>query len=207
MSINDKFGVTFKSGDIVFLEHEPGDSVYLIQKGIIKISKVVEDREKTMAILEPGAIFGEMSIIENAPRSATAIAQTDAELLFFKKENFDVLLQSNPPMALRILTLFAKRIYEQKRRLMILALEDDEHKVLDVILMLAEQDGCNTNSIQEVEINANSEQIAAWAAISPKFSKKVLDHYSKFGRISFKGERIVVKNINEIQRIVASKRK
>ncbi len=207
MSINDKFGVKLKSGEIVFLEHEPGDSVYLIQKGTIKISKVVEDNEKTMAMLEPGALFGEMSIIENAPRSATAIAQTDAELLFFKKENFDVLLQSNPPMALRLLTIFAKRIYEQKRRLMILALEDDEHKVLDVILMLAEQDGCNTNSIQEVEINSNSEQIAAWAAINPVFSKKVLDHYSKFGRISFKGDKILVKNINEIQRIVASKRK
>jgi len=211
MSLNDgmldKFGATFKPGDIIFLEYEPGDSFYLIQSGRVKISKVVAENEKMLAILEPGDVFGEMAIIENAPRSATAVAVEEVRALLFKKENFEIILQTNPAMALKLLTIFAKRIYEQKRRLMVLALEEDDAKVMDVLLMLAEQRGINPNSIEKVELVTNEEQIASWAAIKVDICKKVLGHYSQMGRIDIQADRIIVKNINEIHRLIASKRK
>lgn len=206
-NILNKFRINYKPGQLIFLEYEPGDSFYLIQSGRVKITKVVAETEKTLDILHPGDIFGEMAIIENAPRSATAVALDDVTLLLFKKENFEVILKNNPAMALKLLTILAKRIYEQKRRLMIFTLPSDEAKVLDVILMLAEQKGVNVNSVEKVELTANEEQIASWAAIKKEVCRKVLAHYAKLGRIEIKNEKIIINNINEIQRLILSKRK
>lgn len=206
-NIFEKFGIGFNPGDVIFVEYEPGDSFYMLQSGRVKISKVVLEKEKLLDILQPGDVFGEMAIIEDAPRSATAIAVDEVKVLEFKKENFEVIMKTNPAMALKLLKIFAKRIFEQKRRLMILTLEEDESKVLDVLLMLAEQKGINPNSIEQVELDTNEEQIASWAAIKAEVCKKVLSHYAKLGRIETYPQKIIVKNINEIQRLISSKRK
>ena len=111
MSLNDnmteKFGTTFQPGEVIFCEYEPGDSFYLIKSGQVKISKVVLETEKMLDILQPGDIFGEMAIIEDAPRSATATAVDEVKMLVFRKENFEVILKTNPAMALQLLKIFA----------------------------------------------------------------------------------------------------
>ncbi|HOG64278.1 MAG TPA: Crp/Fnr family transcriptional regulator [Spirochaetota bacterium] len=211
MALNEgmtsKFGVTYQPGQIIFLEYEPGDSFFLIQSGRVKITKVVKDKEKLLDILEPGDVFGEMAILEDAPRSASAVAADEVKALLFRKENFEIILKSNPAMALKLLKIFAKRIYEQKRRLMIFTLEEDDAKVLDVLLMLAEQKGDNPNSIESVELVTNEEQIASWAAIKVENCRKVLTHYDKLGRIQLGQNKVSIRNINEIHRMVATKRK
>ncbi|PKL11138.1 MAG: Crp/Fnr family transcriptional regulator, partial [Spirochaetae bacterium HGW-Spirochaetae-6] len=67
----------FKEGEIIFCEYEPGSTFYLIKKGRVKITKISEKYEKTLDVLGEGSLFGEMAIIEQAPRSATAIAETN----------------------------------------------------------------------------------------------------------------------------------
>ena len=133
-----RFARTFQKGDIIFCEHEPGDNFYLIQTGRVQIVKIMGEIEKIVDILNPGEIFGEMAMLEEAPRSATAIALDKVEAFEFNKENFELLLKGNPQIALILLKLFAKRIYDQKRRLMILTLKDPEAKVADVFIMLGE---------------------------------------------------------------------
>jgi len=203
----EKFGVVFNPGQVIFLEYEPGDGFYVIQSGKVKISKVVKENEKMLDILEPGDVFGEMAIIENAPRSATAVAMNNVKALSFNKQNFEMLLQSNPAMALKLLKIFAKRIFDQKRRLMILTLEEDEAKVMDVLLMLAEQKGIDPNSIEPVELNTTEENIASWAALKIDVCRRVLSHYSKLGKVEVLVDKILIKNINEIHRFIVSKRK
>ncbi|MEE8441617.1 MAG: cyclic nucleotide-binding domain-containing protein, partial [Spirochaetia bacterium] len=66
----ERFAVTYQADEIVFCEYEPGDAFYLIQNGRVQISKIMGDIEKTIDVLQPGEIFGEMAILEEAPRSA-----------------------------------------------------------------------------------------------------------------------------------------
>jgi len=201
----NKYGEVYKPDEVIFLEYEPGESFYLIQSGHVKISKVVKDTEKILDILNPGDIFGEMAILEDAPRSASAIATDEVKVLHFRRENFDIILQSNPAMALKLLKIFAKRIYDQKRRVMIFALEEDDARVLDVLLMLAEQKGYDPNLTGIAELEADEEQIASWAAIKVENCRKVLAHFNKIGRIKLAGNKIVLRNVSEIQRMVLSK--
>src|SRR6478735_8557188 len=119
LSVFNRFAITKKAGEIIFCEFEPGDAFYLIQTGKVKIVKIVGELEKTLDILNPGEFFGEMALLEKAPRSATTMALTDVKLLEFNRANFEVLMQGQPQIVLNLLKLFAKRIYDQKRLFMI----------------------------------------------------------------------------------------
>lgn len=203
-----RFSRTFPKGSIIFCEYEPGDNFFLIQSGRVQIVKIMGDIEKTLDILKPGEIFGEMAILEEAPRSATAIALDNVEVLEFNRANFEVLMRGNPQIALKLLKLFIRRIYDQKRRFMILTLEDIEAKVADVFLMLAEKEpGTKINEVDAFEFRISVEDIAHWAAIPVQECRNVLNHFSQQRRIEIFPDRILIKNINDFQRFVNSRRK
>lgn len=205
-----RFARTFEPGEIIFSEYEPGDSFYLIQSGHVKISKIVGDLEKTIDILQPPEFFGEMAILEGAPRSATAQSVDRVKVLEFNRANFEVLMMGNPQMALRLLKLFTKRIWDQKRRFMILTLDDPQAKVADVFLMLSETSLGGTGSEQEGEkreFKVTIDDVAHWAGMSPAEVQTILGHFANQRRVELFPDRIVVRNINDFSRFVNSRRK
>jgi CRP/FNR family cyclic AMP-dependent transcriptional regulator len=207
MSAFQRFARVFQKDEIIFSEYEPGDTFYLIQQGRVQITKIMGDIEKTLDILQPPEIFGEMAILEEAPRSATAIAYDTVKVLEFNRANFEVLMVGNPPIALRLLKLFTKRIYDQKRRFMILTLEDPQARVADVFLMLDEtnpQPGADSASR---EFKATLDDIAHWAGMSVDDARDVINHFATQRRVELLQDRIVVKNISDFQRFVNTRRK
>jgi CRP/FNR family cyclic AMP-dependent transcriptional regulator len=202
----DKFGVEYSPGDIIFCEFEPGNEFYFIQACRIKIVKIINSTEKTLDILEVGDVFGEMAILEEQPRSASAIAIDHVKLLKFRKENFDALLQGNPQLAYKLLIIFSKRIYDQKRRLMILLLEEPQVKVMDVLNMLAEQDP-HLDLQEAVTLKVTMQEVANWAGMQIDEVQKILAHLNQLGKIELFADKIVVKNIRDFLRIVSSRRK
>lgn len=207
-----RFARTYQPGEIIFSEYEPGDSFYLIQAGRVRITKIVGEIEKNIDILQQPEIFGEMAILEGAPRSATAIAVDTVKVLEFNRANFEILMMGNPQIALRLLRLFAKRIYDQKRRFMILTLEDPQAKIADVFLMLGETQGATNQGAAELdgdkrEFKVTVEDVAHWAGMNIAEAQTILGHFSNQRRVELYQDRIVVKNINDFTRFVNSKRK
>jgi len=203
----ERFAVTFDKGEIIFCEYEPGDSFYLIQSGRVQISKIMGGLEKTVDILHPGEIFGEMAILEEAPRSANAIAIDDVKALEFNRANFEILMRGNPQIALKLLKLFTKRVYDQRRRFMILTLDDVSAKVADVFLMLNEMKPPDNLESDERVFHTTAEDIAHWAGISPEKARDVIQHFASQRRLELMTDRIIVKNINEFVRFVNSRRR
>ncbi|MDX9898033.1 MAG: Crp/Fnr family transcriptional regulator [Spirochaetia bacterium] len=206
-----RFARTYQSGEIIFSEYEPGDSFYLIQTGRVRITKIVGDIEKNIDILQAPEIFGEMAILEGAPRSATAIALETAKVLEFNRANFEILMMGNPQIALRLLKVFTKRIYDQKRRFMILTLDDPQAKIADVFLMLDETQGSMNQSGEDTgdkrEFKVTVDDVAHWAGMNPPEVQTLLGHFANQRRVELYPDRIVVKNINDFIRFVNSKRK
>ncbi|MCX7632024.1 MAG: Crp/Fnr family transcriptional regulator [Turneriella sp.] len=202
----NKYGKQFNAGEIIFCEFEPGNSFYLIQTGRVKISKVVKDKEKTMDILGAGDIFGEMAILEEQPRSATATAIEPVTVLHFDRENFVTMMMSQPQLALKLLVVFSKRIYDAKRRLMILLLDDIPSKVADVFLMLAEKEPTYAH-MREISLPITVDDVANWAGITHEQAAEQLNHWVKVGKIEIYSDRIFIRNLTEFKRIVAQKRK
>jgi CRP-like cAMP-binding protein len=201
-----RFGVEYIPNQIIFCEFEPGHEFYFIQKGRVKISKIINDREKTVDVLGPGDVFGEMAILEEEPRSATIIALDHVRVLKFHRDNFDVLLQGNPQLAYKLLLIFSKRIYDARRRLMILLLEEPSVKVMDVLIMLAEQNP-QYDLEGEAILYTTIQQVASWAGMAAPDAQKELTHLARVDKIELYEDRIVVKNIRDFQRVIASRRK
>jgi CRP-like cAMP-binding protein len=203
----ERFAVIFQPSDLIFSEFEPGDSFYLIQSGRVQISKVMGDIEKTIDILYPGEIFGEMAILEEAPRSANAVALDQVKALEFNRANFEILMRGNPQIALKLLKLFTKRIYDQRRRFMILTLDDIQARVLDVFLMLAETDSNPQENTESREFKTTIDDIAHWAGLPTEKCREVINHFASQNRIEVFQDKMVVKNINEFSRFVNSRRR
>src|SRR5512145_1520197 len=167
----ERFGKTYKPGEIIFCEYEPGDDFYLIQSGRVRITKVVSDKEKTLDILDSGDIFGEMAILEQQPRSATALAEDEVKVLVFNRQNFELLLKSNPEIAIKLLKTFTKRIYDAKRQLMVLTFNEPEIRLADVFLLLAEKNGFPSDA-SRIELPTSKEDLLNLTGLEEKELQK-----------------------------------
>lgn len=201
-----KFGKEFPSGEIIFCEFEPGNDFYLIQKGRVKITKIVKDKEKTMDILDSGDIFGEMAILEEQPRSASAVALDNVQVLHFNRDNFVTLMTSQPQLAYKLLVVFAKRIYDAKRRVMILLLDDLQAKVADVFMMLSEKEP-NSQDLKQVVLPVSIDDVANWCGEPTDSVQGVINHWAKIGKLEYYPDKIIIHNLNDFRRIVATRRK
>jgi CRP-like cAMP-binding protein len=207
MSAFGRFTRTFQAGEMIFSEFEPGDTFYLIQSGRVQLIKLIGDFERTLDILQPSEMFGEMAILENSPRSATAVALDIVKVLEFNTQNFDILMLGNPQIALKLLRLFTKRIYDSKRRFMILTLGEPQAKVADVFLMLDESLPDTEKFSEKREFSITVDGVASWAGMSAAETKEILGHFVTQRRVEIYNDRIIVKNINDFQRFVNSRRK
>ncbi len=207
----DKYEKSYNPGDIIFCEYEKGDEFYIIKEGKIRLTKIQDNKEKTLDVMDPPAIFGEMAIIEDAPRSATAIAETPVKLVVLKKQNFNELLITNPIWALSLIKIISKRIFDSQRRLEILSLQENESKVLDTLLMLVELKGIIPSTYQEnkpIELeNVRAEDIAHWCGLDAQECEKYLVRYSNMGRIERSVNKITIKNLADIYRLIKNKRR
>jgi signal transduction histidine kinase len=109
--------VKFAAGEVIFSAGDPGDGFYVVEHGRVRISAVVGQNEtRTLAMIEPGDFFGEMAVVDDAPRSASAIADVPTKAFFLSREILLGLLQDNPRLALRIVREFSVRMRALNRK-------------------------------------------------------------------------------------------
>lgn len=109
---------TFQIGDIIFQEGEPGDCAYLIKSGEVKITKLAsDDQPRTIATLKAGNILGEMALIDNEPRAASAVVLQNAEVLIISKEEFQQRLKGSDQVIGLLMQTFTNRLRQQAQQL------------------------------------------------------------------------------------------
>ncbi len=102
--------IAVNKGAAIFRQGESGDAFYIIISGKIKISKREESEEKTITILKEGEFFGEMALLEEAPRMASAICAEDAKLYKISQKNFGYIMLLNPAISLKIMRFMSDRV-------------------------------------------------------------------------------------------------
>src|SRR3954470_18458217 len=106
------YAAEYKAGEHIFREGDLGTEMYIINEGKVEILNVVGDEEQVLAVLEKGDFFGEMAVLEDLPRAASARAVTDVKLLQINGSTFDQLLRNNPEIAVRMMRKLARRLRE-----------------------------------------------------------------------------------------------
>lgn len=108
----ERYLVTHPMGDIVFSEGEIGTEMFIIQSGTVELLKEIGGETRVLATLEKGDFFGEMSVLEDLPRTASARAKTEVELVRVNGATFDAMLKSNTEIAVRMMRKLSRRLRE-----------------------------------------------------------------------------------------------
>jgi CRP/FNR family transcriptional regulator len=133
----------YSKRSIIFHEGDPGDTLYILKSGRVKISKITEDgREKTLTIMQPGDFFGEMAIFDSLPRSATAEVIDDQAVTFtLNKRDFERIILDNPVIALKIMRDLTRRIRQVNQQVEDLAFKDVHERVASTLCNLSKVEG------------------------------------------------------------------
>ncbi len=108
---NEQFTRSYPQNTMIFSESEPGAELFIIQKGSVKITKIINDNEVLLALLKAGDMFGEMALLEDKPRTASAIAHENAVLLAVNKANFRRMVSTQPQMITRLTQILSERLW------------------------------------------------------------------------------------------------
>lgn len=107
---------TYKAGETIFKEGEPGNRLYLVADGEVRISRQIPGAgEEALAILKPGACFGEMAVFDRSDRSTDAIANTACSLSTIARPDFEMLLEFDPEMGYAILKALVRQLSARLR--------------------------------------------------------------------------------------------
>ena len=108
---------TYQAGRNIFQEGDPGDGLYVIVEGKVQITFLVgQDQRRVLSRLGPGDFFGEMAVLDNHPRSATATAETDTQVYFIRRDDLQHVLASSPALAVSLVKEFSLRMREFNQR-------------------------------------------------------------------------------------------
>src|SRR5512138_1994445 len=119
-----RFGKDFPQGTVLFREGDPGKEMYVVQAGRVTISKRAGDVEKPLTTLGPGEFLGEMSILNNRPRSATATCAEACKLLVIDARTFEAMIRGNAEIAIRLIKKLAARLQETNEQIATLLFHD-----------------------------------------------------------------------------------
>lgn len=191
-----RFGKEFKKGTVLFREGEPGREMYVLQSGRVAISKKIRDVEKVLAILGPGEFFGEMAIISNTPRNASASVEDDARLLVIDPKTFEAMIRGNAEIAVRMIKKLAERLSEADAQIETLLLTDPNSRVVHHLLQLCQTRGRAVEDGTEVDFQVRD--LPRELSVGEPAIRRLLHRLVQSGLIEFKGDRVTVKDTTRL---------
>ena len=136
------FSRVFEKDNIIFFERDKGDSLFIINSGRVKVAKFSKDgKEIILAILGVGEFFGDMSLLDGEPRSATVVAIEKTEVTAIRRSDFLSLMSENPKIAERLLAVLSTRLREANSKISNLALLDVYGRLARALSDIAKQEG------------------------------------------------------------------
>jgi CRP/FNR family transcriptional regulator, cyclic AMP receptor protein len=166
---------------VLFLAGDAGDGCYRIEKGLLKVSMVsTSGAERILSILGPGAIVGELAVLDGLPRSASVLALRESELLFISKARFEEFAKKNQELYQYLVTLLASRLRETNDVIAAESFLPLRGRVALTLLELAEHFGENVGSGRIViRQKFGQSDLAAMAGIARENVNRILADWKR----------------------------
>jgi CRP-like cAMP-binding protein len=152
---------TYGKDTILYAQGEPGEELYVIQSGSVKITKIINGNEILLAVLKAGDFVGEMGILESKPRSVTAVTHEESTLIAISKENFTGIVSSNPQIIGCLIKSLAERIWFLYKHLANTLLVDPVARVYDALLIQAEKNNVPLESNEGYTFDCGLQELIA----------------------------------------------
>jgi CRP-like cAMP-binding protein len=178
---------------VIFFEKEEGDSFCMILEGRVKVTILGDDgREIILSVLGPGDFFGEMALLDNEPRSATAIAAEDTELLLLSRSDFQGVLQHNHSISVALVTVLTARLRRANHQISTLALLDVYGRVARLILEMVRDEGRRLKDGRIAFRRATHQEIANRIGTTRETVTRMLKDLERQGLIQVEGREFIV---------------
>jgi CRP-like cAMP-binding protein len=194
----DEFNRTYAKDTMLFSEGEPGNELFIIQKGAVKITKIVDEKEVLLAVLKAGDIFGEMALLEAKPRAASAVAYEDCQVLAVNRANYERMIQTQPQLIARLTTLLSDRIWFIYKQLANTLITDPLGRMYDALLIQLEKDRVPTNTGSPHTFDMGPKELASMVGLHPKDANLVLQKLLENKKITVEKEKIHTSAADEI---------
>lgn len=179
---------SYPKGSVILFEDDPGDSLFVVRDGRVKVVLIGEDgREVILGVLGVGEYFGELSLIDDRPRSAHVIAMEDSNLLVLRREDFRKRVESSPSVAWSLLTELSRRLRRADDKIGGLVLLDVPGRIARLLLDLAEETGTNA-----IEKTLTHQTIAQMIGASRETVSRAMKDFQDAGWITVERRRIAI---------------
>jgi CRP/FNR family transcriptional regulator, cyclic AMP receptor protein len=186
---------TYPKGSFILLEGDPGDAFYLILTGEVKVvTQGADGREFILAVQRGGDFFGEMSLFDGQPRSASVVTTEDATFLVLHKQEFLEQVKHSLPILFKFLITLCQRFRDSDKKLRDLALLDVPHRVCKALVALGERVGMASDAGDLIIPKRPTHQdVANWIGSSRETVTRVFNLLEKQGYISLLGRTVVIR--------------
>ncbi|MGE5613927.1 MAG: Crp/Fnr family transcriptional regulator [Bacillota bacterium] len=190
----------YKRGEPIFYEEDLTDGIYLILNGYVKVYQSIwNGREKTLAILSPGDIIGEMATFGKHIRSASVKALEPTEVYYIPQRRFEELLSKAPSFGLKIAEILTCRLRWANRQIALLVSGNSHEKVIGQLVYLAEKCGQPHNGGIIIRPRLTHDDMASLAGVARETVTKVFRKLEKKALITFENRRLVIKDLKSLQ--------
>jgi len=192
----------YKKNTVLFAEGEPGSELFIIKSGSVKISKIADNKELLLAMLKTGDIFGEMALLEDKPRIASAVAYEDCRVVTINKANFEVMIKSQPQLIARITSLLADRIWLIYKKLDNVLISDPMGRIYNTIYIQLEKNRIHLNGAGRTSYTFNFgwAELFGMSGLPPEHNKPLHLKMSNNSKIQMTENQIHIVSLMEIIR-------
>ena len=191
----------YPDNTMLFSESEPGDELFIIQDGKVKITKIMEE-EILLAVLKAGDIFGEMALLDNKPRSASAISYGDVTVLAINKSNFEGMVQAQPQLATRLIQLLGERMWTAYRQLENLMIRNPLGRIYDTLLIQIEKQKIAIESKKPHNFEFGSKELINMVGLSSREGEDLIVQLLEDKNINLTGGKIISTDLSELEKTV-----
>jgi CRP/FNR family cyclic AMP-dependent transcriptional regulator len=191
--------VTFRRTEVVFSEGEPGDTLYIITAGKVKIGrKSVDGRDSLITLMGPSDMFGELAIFDPGPRTSTVTALTEVKAVMMSRSVLRSWIADRPEIAEQLLRVLARRLRRTNDNLSDLIFTDVPGRVAKQLLYLAQRFGSRDGTALRVDHELTQEEIAQLVGSSRETVNKALSDFAQRGWIRVQGRSILIDNAERL---------
>ncbi|MEN3299956.1 Crp/Fnr family transcriptional regulator, partial [Pseudonocardia sp.] len=182
-----------RKGEILFNEGEPGDSLYIVLSGKVKIGRRAADgRQNLIALMAPSDMVGELALFDPGPRTATATAVIDTRLARLRKQALRPWLASRPEIAEQLLRVLARRLRRTNDSLADLIFTDVPGRVAKTLLQMAGKFGSRDGGVLRVTHDLTQEEMAQLVGASRETVNKALADFAHRGWLRLEGKSVLI---------------
>ncbi|HET8717001.1 MAG TPA: Crp/Fnr family transcriptional regulator [Nocardioidaceae bacterium] len=190
-----------RRGEVLFHEGDEGDRLYVVTDGKVKLGRTSSDgRENLLAVLGPGQMFGELSLFDPGPRSATVTAVTDSTFSSLSHEDLLRWLDGRPGVARGLLAQIAGRLRKANDVNADLVFSDVPGRVAKALLDLADRFGRSADDGVHVHHDLTQEELAQLVGASRETVNKALADFVHRGWIQLQGKSVVILDEDRLRR-------